>query len=56
MYFLLLQRSDADSDDEIEAYDDVDLSLTKDSKVVKFNTTSLRTDAILKSALGIARK
>lgn len=53
---LWLQQNDADSDDEAETYDDGDLSLSRDSKVVKFNTTSLRTDAILKSALGIARK
>lgn len=44
-----------DSDDEEVDLDD-DASLKKDSKVIKFNTTSLRTDLILKSALGIARK
>ncbi|XP_041988862.1 mitochondrial transcription rescue factor 1 [Aricia agestis] len=52
------QQKDPDSDDEDnknDFLDDDDYSLTKDSKVVKFNTTSLRTDMILKSALGIAR-
>ncbi|XP_026759858.1 mitochondrial transcription rescue factor 1 [Galleria mellonella] len=43
-----------DSDDEDEDYDG-DSSLKKDSKVMKFSTTSLRTDAILKTALGVAR-
>ncbi|KAI8420818.1 hypothetical protein MSG28_008019 [Choristoneura fumiferana] len=43
-----------DSDDEGESFED-DNSLSRDSKIVKFNTTSLRTDLILKTALGIAR-
>ncbi|KAI5644526.1 hypothetical protein NE865_03415 [Phthorimaea operculella] len=49
------KKAKYDSDDEEEITED-DSSLSKDSKVVKFNTTSLRTDLILKSALGIARK
>ncbi|XP_059058588.1 mitochondrial transcription rescue factor 1 [Achroia grisella] len=48
------KQSQHDSDDEDDDYND-DSSLKKDSKVVKFSTTSLRTDAILKSALGVAR-
>ncbi|KAG6441226.1 hypothetical protein O3G_MSEX001769 [Manduca sexta] len=45
-----------DSDDEDDKLDvDDDTSLTKDSKVVKFSTTSMRADVILKSGLGIAR-
>ncbi|CAG9122557.1 unnamed protein product [Plutella xylostella] len=43
-----------DSDDEDDFQDD-DSSLSRDSKVVKFNATSMRTDAILKLALGVAR-
>ncbi|XP_011560292.3 mitochondrial transcription rescue factor 1 [Plutella xylostella] len=43
-----------DSDDEDDFQDD-DASLSRDSKVVKFNATSMRTDAILKLALGVAR-
>ncbi|CAH0674037.1 unnamed protein product [Spodoptera exigua] len=43
-----------DSDDEeIELEDDS--SLSKDSKVVKFSTTSMRTDVVLKSALSVSR-
>ncbi|XP_053605708.1 uncharacterized protein LOC128672518 [Plodia interpunctella] len=49
------KQRDLDSDDEDESFDD-DSSLSRDSKVVKFNTTTLRTDTILKSALGVARK
>ncbi|XP_063633036.1 mitochondrial transcription rescue factor 1 [Cydia splendana] len=41
-------------DDEGDTFDD-DPSLSRDSKVVKFNTTSLRADLILKTALGVAR-
>ncbi|KAL0881770.1 hypothetical protein ABMA27_001554 [Loxostege sticticalis] len=48
------KQSARDSDDEDEVFTD-DSSLSKDSKVVKFNTTSMRTDVILKSALGVAR-
>ncbi|XP_039750350.1 mitochondrial transcription rescue factor 1 [Pararge aegeria] len=49
------KNKDDDSDDEnVDILDD-DTSLTKDSKVVKLNTTSLRMDAILKSTLGVAR-
>ncbi|CAH2040636.1 unnamed protein product, partial [Iphiclides podalirius] len=47
------KQSDLDSDDEQD--DEDDYSLTKDSKVIKFNTTSLRTDGVLKSALGVSR-
>ncbi|XP_048000015.1 mitochondrial transcription rescue factor 1 [Leguminivora glycinivorella] len=47
------QRAE-ESDDEGDTLDD-DPSLSRDSKVVKFNTTSLRTDLILKTALGVAR-
>lgn len=43
-----------DSDDETIVDDDS--SLSKDSKIIKFGTTSMRTDTILKSALGVARK
>ncbi|XP_028170636.1 mitochondrial transcription rescue factor 1 [Ostrinia nubilalis] len=43
-----------DSDDEGDVQSD-DSSLSRDSKVVKFNTTTMRTDVILKSALGVAR-
>ncbi|KAM3966949.1 mitochondrial transcription rescue factor 1 [Aphomia sociella] len=48
------KQNQHDSDDEIEDYND-DSSLKKDSKVMKFSTTSMRTDVILKSALGVAR-
>ncbi|VVD00380.1 unnamed protein product [Leptidea sinapis] len=48
---LKLQR-DIDSDDE-EEFDEGDKSLSKDSKVIKLNTTSLRADGILKLGLGI---
>ncbi|XP_049871116.1 mitochondrial transcription rescue factor 1 [Pectinophora gossypiella] len=48
------KKAKHDSDDEDENYNE-DSSLSRDSKVVKFNTTSLRTDLILKTALGIAR-
>ncbi|XP_013192405.1 uncharacterized protein LOC106136407 [Amyelois transitella] len=48
------KKRELDSDDEDEDFDE-DASLSKDSKLVKFSTTSLRTDAILKSALGVAR-
>ncbi|XP_038217958.1 mitochondrial transcription rescue factor 1 [Zerene cesonia] len=48
------KRKDYDSDDEQE-FDEGDQSLSKDSKVMKLTTTSLRTDAVLKSALGVAR-
>ncbi|XP_063545027.1 mitochondrial transcription rescue factor 1 [Cydia strobilella] len=47
------QRAE-ESDDEVDTFDD-DPSLSRDSKVVKFNTTSLRADLILKTALGVAR-
>lgn len=43
-----------DSDDEELVLED-DSSLSKDSKVVKFSTTSMRTDVVLKSALSISR-
>ncbi|XP_022825990.1 uncharacterized protein C6orf203 [Spodoptera litura] len=43
-----------DSDDEEIVLED-DSSLSKDSKVVKFSTTSMRTDVVLKSALSISR-
>ncbi|CAH0399203.1 unnamed protein product [Chilo suppressalis] len=49
----LKSKKQIDSDDEDNFNDDT--SLSKDSKVVKFNTTSMRTDVILKSALGVAR-
>ncbi|XP_034828364.1 mitochondrial transcription rescue factor 1 [Maniola hyperantus] len=49
------KQKDEDSDDEDVDIFDGDSSLTKDSKVVKLNTTSLRMDAILKSTLGVAR-
>ncbi|CAK1579456.1 unnamed protein product [Parnassius mnemosyne] len=48
------KQKDLDSDDEQDVYED-DASLSRDSKVLKFNTTSLRTDVILKSALGVSR-
>ncbi|XP_045496310.1 mitochondrial transcription rescue factor 1 [Colias croceus] len=48
------KRQDYDSDDEQE-FDEADQSLSKDSKVMKLTTTSLRTDAVLKLALGVAR-
>uniref|UniRef100_A0A2A4JKS7 RNA-binding S4 domain-containing protein n=1 Tax=Heliothis virescens TaxID=7102 RepID=A0A2A4JKS7_HELVI len=48
------KKSQYDSDDE-EVDFEGDSSLSKDSKVVKFNTTSMRTDVILKSALGVSR-
>ncbi|KAJ8719067.1 hypothetical protein PYW07_016623 [Mythimna separata] len=48
------KKNQDDSDDE-----EIDLggdsSLSKDSKVVKFSTTSMRMDVILKSALNISR-
>lgn len=50
--YIFLQKYD--SDDEITIDDDS--SLSKDSKIVKFSSTSMRTDMILKSALGVARK
>ncbi|CAB3250808.1 unnamed protein product [Arctia plantaginis] len=43
-----------DSDDEDIKFDE-DSSLSKDSKVVKFSTTSMRADVILKSALSVSR-
>lgn len=49
------KKAKYDSDDEDEAFGDDDSSLSKDSKVVKFSTTSMRTDVIIKSALGYAR-
>ncbi|XP_030026352.2 mitochondrial transcription rescue factor 1 [Manduca sexta] len=49
------KKAKYDSDDEDDKFDDDDTSLTKDSKVVKFSTTSMRADVILKSGLGIAR-
>ncbi|XP_045767864.1 mitochondrial transcription rescue factor 1 [Maniola jurtina] len=49
------KQKDEDSDDEDVDIFDGDSSLTKDSKVVKLKTTSLRMDAILKSTLGVAR-
>ncbi|XP_068622481.1 mitochondrial transcription rescue factor 1 [Battus philenor] len=49
------KQKDLDSDDEQEVFDEDDSTLTKDSKIVKFKTTTLRTDAILKSALGVSR-
>ncbi|XP_063391728.1 mitochondrial transcription rescue factor 1 [Cydia fagiglandana] len=48
------KKQTAESDDEGDTFDD-DPSLSRDSKVVKFNTTSLRADLILKTALGVAR-
>ncbi|KAJ8724380.1 hypothetical protein PYW08_015854 [Mythimna loreyi] len=48
------KKNQDDSDDE-EIDLDGDSSLSKDSKVVKFSTTSMRTDVILKSALNISR-
>ncbi|XP_050349436.1 mitochondrial transcription rescue factor 1 [Nymphalis io] len=48
------KQTDLDSDDESDVFDD-DISLSRDSKVVKITTTSLRADVVLKSALGIAR-
>ncbi|KAJ0177858.1 hypothetical protein K1T71_006731 [Dendrolimus kikuchii] len=45
---------DLENEDDLKFYED-DTSLSKDSKVVKFNTTSMRMDIILKSGLGIAR-
>lgn len=44
-----------DSDDDDNNVFDDDSSLSKDSKVIKFSTTSMRADIILKSALGISR-
>ncbi|XP_023933955.2 mitochondrial transcription rescue factor 1 [Bicyclus anynana] len=49
------KSKDDDSDDENATIWDDDSSLTKDSKIVKLNATSLRMDAILKSTLGVAR-
>ncbi|VVD00382.1 unnamed protein product [Leptidea sinapis] len=55
-YSIIRQKSkkqrDIDSDDE-EEFDEGDKSLSKDSKVIKLNTTSLRADGILKLGLGI---
>ncbi|CAH0583121.1 unnamed protein product [Chrysodeixis includens] len=48
------KKSQYDSDDEDIVGDD-DSSLSRDSKVVKFSTTSMRTDVVLKSALTISR-
>ncbi|PZC78610.1 hypothetical protein B5X24_HaOG201987 [Helicoverpa armigera] len=48
------KKSQYDSDDEEVDFEE-DSSLSKDSKVVKFSTTSMRTDVILKSALGVSR-
>ncbi|XP_026731571.1 uncharacterized protein C6orf203 homolog [Trichoplusia ni] len=48
------KKSQYDSDDEDIVPDD-DSSLSRDSKVVKFSTTSMRTDVVLKSALTISR-
>ncbi|CAG5046500.1 unnamed protein product [Parnassius apollo] len=48
------KQKDLDSDDEQDVYED-DASLSRDSKVLKFNTTSLRADVVLKSALGVSR-
>ncbi|KPJ08377.1 Uncharacterized protein C6orf203-like [Papilio machaon] len=42
-------------DDEEEVFDEDDVSLSRDSKLVKFKTTSLRTDVVIKSALGVSR-
>ncbi|CAK1544107.1 unnamed protein product [Leptosia nina] len=57
-YSVIRQKSkkkrDIDSDDEEELYEG-DGSLSKDSKVIKVNTTSLRTDGVLKLALGVSR-
>lgn len=53
---LPFQRKQSDDDEDDYKPKDDDSSLSKDSKVVKFSTTSLRTDGILKNALGIARK
>ncbi|CAG9787175.1 unnamed protein product [Diatraea saccharalis] len=47
------KKQSADSDDEDNFFEDATLS--KDSKKIKFDTTSMRTDIILKSALGVAR-
>ncbi|KPJ02446.1 Uncharacterized protein C6orf203-like [Papilio xuthus] len=49
------KQTDIDSDDEQEVFDEDDVSLSRDSKVVKFKTTSLRTDVVIKSALGVSR-
>ncbi|XP_075976087.1 mitochondrial transcription rescue factor 1 [Anticarsia gemmatalis] len=48
------KKGQYDSDDE-DIDLDSDSSLSKDSKVVKFSTTSMRTDVILKSALSVSR-
>ncbi|XP_050665544.1 mitochondrial transcription rescue factor 1 [Leptidea sinapis] len=57
-YSIIRQKSkkqrDIDSDDE-EEFDEGDKSLSKDSKVIKLNTTSLRADGILKLGLGVSR-
>ncbi|GBP08081.1 Uncharacterized protein C6orf203 homolog [Eumeta japonica] len=47
-------EQEVESDDENE-FKNEDASLSRDSKIVHFLTTSMRTDLILKSALGIAR-
>ncbi|XP_022123390.2 mitochondrial transcription rescue factor 1 isoform X2 [Pieris rapae] len=47
------KKRDYDSDEE--EFDEGDHSLSKDSKVMKITTTSLRTDAVLKLAHGVAR-
>lgn len=52
--FKSTKKKTYDSDDEGGNFDD-DVSLSKDSKVIKFNTTSMRADMILKSALGVGR-
>lgn len=52
----LQSSSDHESDDEDDGQFFDDSSLARDSKVVKFSTTTMRTDVILKSALGVARK
>ncbi|XP_013141269.1 PREDICTED: uncharacterized protein C6orf203 homolog [Papilio polytes] len=49
------KQTNVDSDDEQEVFDEDDVSLSRDSKLVKFKTTSLRTDVVIKSALGVSR-
>lgn len=55
MLLKLRFQSQYDSDYEEVEFED-DSSLSKDSKVVKFSTTSMRTDVVLKSALTVSRK
>lgn len=53
MSFIFQNKHDSDDEDD---FSEGDASLSKDSKVVKFKTTSMRADLILKQSLGIARK